>query len=531
MKVQHNPPAIQRIGCRIVPPQSDGKYRVLLEITNAIVSNLDRDGLFRAIAQELQKVPTFDRTGITLYDVDEDHFHIFVLETTRSPVSLCRGADIPHQGSGMGWAFDHQQTLYRPTLPDTYRFFEDEHFLREGIRSVVYLPLITSRKTLGTFQVASRTAHRYSDEDLDFLSHVAKQIAMALENALAYEKVSQLQDRLSKENEYLREEIKSERNVEEIIGKSQAIQAVLEKVKSVAQTGATVLIVGETGTGKELIARAVHDYSHRKHRPLIKVNCAALPSGLVESELFGHEKGAFTGAVTRKIGRFELAHGGTIFLDEIGDIPQDIQAKLLRVLQEQEFERVGGTETKKVDVRVIAATNRQLDEAVTQQTFRADLFYRLNVFPIFVPPLRKRTDDISVLARYFVSRYKRILNKPIAMISPESMKRLIHYPWPGNIRELENVIERAMILCDKPVLDIPVEDAQVPPCGPMPSSDGHKSLEEIERTHILKVLEQTRGVIGGKHGAAEILKVHPNTLRGRLVKLGIKKLEDRTSYV
>jgi len=512
---------MQELAHQIASPDSDAKYRVLLEITNAIVSNLDRDELFKAIAHEIQKIPTFDRTGITLYDPSTERFHIHALETTSPSVSLYRGSDIPRKGSGMGWAFDHQHMLYRPDLPDEHRFFEDEHFLAEGIRSVVYLPLITGRKVLGTFQVASQSPHRYSEANLGFLLHVAKQLAIALENTLAYEQIKTLKDQLHQENVYLQEEIKGECNYEEIIGRDRSFKKVLESVEHVAETNATVLIFGETGTGKELVARAIHRCSQRSSRPLIKVNCAALPAGLVESELFGHEKGAFTGALQKKIGRFELAHGGSIFLDEIGDIPEETQVKLLRVLQEQEFERVGGTQTIKVNVRVIAATNRDLEAALAQQTFRADLFYRLNVFPINVPPLRERTEDIPLLARYFIGKYMKVMNKRIETINPSSMDRLIQYSWPGNVRELENVIERAVILCKGRVLEIEAEFLSS--STSVESPNRLMTLEEMEREYVEKVLRETGWVIGGKRGAAEILNIHPNTLRSRLLKLGINK--------
>lgn len=515
---------MEELSNNITSVESDQKYRILLEITNAICETLDRDELFHAIAQELQKIPTFDRTGITLYDSSTDHFQIYVLETTIPPVSLHRGADIPREGSGMGWAFDHRQTLYRWDLPDDHQFFEDEHFQAERLRSVVYLPLVTRSKILGTFQVASRSPQKYSEADIGFLLHVAKQLAMALDNTLAHEEIHKLKDLLFRENAYLQEEIKSQCNYDEIIGCDRSLQKVLKGVDKVAGTDATVLIYGETGTGKEMFAQAIHQCSPRCSRPLIKVNCAALPTGLIESELFGHERGAFTGALQRKIGRFELAHNGTIFLDEIGDISAEMQVKLLRVLQEQEFERVGGTETIKVNVRVIAATNRDLEAAVGQETFRADLFYRLNVFPIQVPPLRERKKDIPMLAQYFLNKYGKLFLKRIEAIYPATMERLIEYPWPGNVRELENVIERAVILSKGPVLDL--EEEWLSGSGAGVSSPGRLgTLEEMEREYILKVLQQTRWVIGGKKGAAEILKVHPNTLRSRLTKLGIKKPE------
>jgi len=503
---------------------SDEKYRLLLEITNALVGNLDRRELFQAIAQELQKGPTFDRTGITLFDPSTDHFQIYALETTVVPLALQRGDDIPRQGSGMGVVFDQQQMLYRQELPDKHRFFEDEHFIAEGLRSVVYIPLITKRRVLGTFQVASQIPHQYSESDIGFLLHVAKQLALVLENTLAYEEINSLKEQLARENVYLQEEIKSQSNHEEIIGCDQALQAVLKDVDKVARTDSSVLITGETGTGKELFARAIHQNSHRSHHPLIKVNCAALSPGLVESELFGHEKGSFTGALQKKIGRFELAHNGTIFLDEVGDIPAETQVKLLRILQEQEFERVGGTQTMKVNVRVIAATNRDLVSAMGQQKFREDLFYRLNVFPLHIPPLRERKRDIPILARYFVDKYAGFLGKRIEGIHPTTLERLIQYSWPGNIREFENIIERAIILTEGSTLTIEEGWPSLGLTKPRTSSE-FVSLEDMEREYLLKVLQKTKWVIGGTKGAAEILEVHPNTLRSRLEKLGIKKPE------
>lgn len=500
------------------------KYQVLLAITNALVSNLDRDALFKAITSIIRDIITFDRAGITLYDPMTDHFQIYALETTAPPVSLLRGADIPRRGSGMGWTFDHRKTLYRSRLPDDRRFFEDECFYAEGLRSVVYLPLQTREKVLGTFQVASSTPSRYMEADLSFLLEIANQLALALDNAQCYDTIKSLRDQLHKENVYLQEEIKSAHNFDEIIGESQAIRRVLRSVEQVAPTDSTVLIRGETGSGKELIARAIHALSRRKSRPLVRVNCAALPAGLVESELFGHEKGSFTGALNKKIGRFELAHQGTIFLDEVGDLPLDTQAKLLRVLQEQEFERVGGTQTIGADARVIAATNRDLHDAVSHHAFRADLFYRLNVFPIQLPPLRERPDDIPILARYFTDKYMKKMAKRFEAIEHDTMERLLRYAWPGNVRELEHVIERAVIRCAGSALNIGEETLSASNGSPAPP---HRilTLAEMERSHIVKVLELTKWVIGGPKGAAELLNIHPNTLRSRLPKLGIKKPE------
>jgi PAS domain S-box-containing protein len=336
-------------------------------------------------------------------------------------------------------------------------------------------------------------------------------------------------NRLRQQNEYLREEIKSEYNFDEIVGQARSLRAALERVRQVAPLDATALILGETGTGKELIARAIHNASPRRERPLIKVNCAALPTGLVESELFGHEKGAFTGAVERRVGRFALADGGTIFLDEIGEISQETQLRLLRVLQELEFEPVGSSRTVKVDVRVIAATNRDLAQAVADGSFRADLFYRLNVFPIHVPPLRDRREDVPTLARYFAEKYAAKIGKRLARVSRETLERLGAYPWPGNVRELENVIERAVILSPGPELEVEPHLLRAPALPPSPraepgdSASDSASLEALQRRHIAKALEQTRGVIEGPNGAARVLGLNPNTLRSRMKKLGIRR--------
>jgi len=335
--------------------------------------------------------------------------------------------------------------------------------------------------------------------------------------------MEQEQARLRAQNQYLREEIQSLHNFEEIVGQSPAIRAVLDSVRRVAATDASVLICGETGTGKELIARAIHSASKRRDKPLIKINCAALPSGLVESELFGHEKGAFTGAIARRVGRFELADGGTIFLDEVGEIPLKVQAKLLRVLQEREFDRVGGKSPIKVDVRVIAATNRDLSKAVAAQNFRQDLFYRLNVFPISLPPLRERTDYIPLLVRFLVQKFASRIGKEAEGVSPGSLQRLLSYRWPGNIRELENILERAIILADGPIIEIDPAmlgggDSSVPAGSPTDST-----LESVERQHILAVLQRTNWVIDGPNGAGRMLDVHPNTLRSRMKKLGIAR--------
>jgi formate hydrogenlyase transcriptional activator len=357
---------------------------------------------------------------------------------------------------------------------------------------------------------------------LQFLTQVTNQIAIAIDNMKSYEEIVALKARIEAENVYLQEEIKTEYNFEEIIGRSPAIRKVLQNVEQVAQSDSTVLIQGETGTGKELLARAIHNLSPRRERALVKVNCGAIPTGLVESELFGHEKGAFTGALQQRVGRFELADGGTIFLDEVGELPADTQTKLLRVLQEGEFERVGSNKNRRVNVRVIAATNRDLRQAVRSGTFRSDLFYRLNVFPLLVPPLRERRADIPVLVNFFLSRFAKRLGKEIQGVSIDTMDRLMKYSWPGNIRELQNLMERLVVVAEGAIVRI--DDSMLGLDASL-ESHGPQALEDVERAHILRTLQETNWVIHGSRGAAYILGINPSTLRSRMLKLGIKKPE------
>jgi len=379
--------------------RSEERQRILLEINNAIIANLNSESLFHAIANALREVVSFDGAAICLGDPAKDTFRFFALETSSLPEYKFRvGKEFARRESHVGWVLDRGRSLVRRDLTKEREFPVEKRLLAQGIRSYVLAPLFSRGKVFGTLNVASRTPDRYSADEVSFLEEIAKQVSLAVENMWAFEEIAQVKARLEQENLYLQEEIKTAHNFEEIVGHSQAIKQALKAVETVAPTDASVLLLGETGTGKELIARALHNLGQRREKTLVKVNCAALPPGLIENEFFGHEKGAFTGAVTKKIGRFELADGGTIFLDEIGDLPLDLQSKLLRVLQEGEFERVGGTDTIKVDVRVIAATNRDLESAMKEGRFREDLFYRLNVFPIRVPPLRERKGDIPSLA-------------------------------------------------------------------------------------------------------------------------------------
>jgi len=396
-----------------------------------------------------------------------------------------------------------------------------------GMKSYLATPIFFDDKAVGALHITSRRKDAFNEDEINLVEIVARQIGTAINNAQKAEalqkaltEVEQLKNRLMAENVYLKEEIKTEYNFEEIIGESDSLKSVIRQVQKVAPTEVTILIMGETGTGKELFARAIHNLSPRRDRPLVKVNCGAISAGLVESELFGHEKGAFTGAVQQRIGRFELADGGTIFLDEVSELPLDTQVKLLRVLQEGEFERVGNSKPIKVDVRVIAATNRNLKEAVEDGSFRKDLFYRLSVLPLRVPPLRERRSDIPLLANFFLAKFAKATGKQITGISDQTLEQLKAYHWPGNVRELQNAIERAVVLAQEPTTEIsePVFDMN----QGLESPDS-EMLEDIERTHILRVLEKANWVIQGEQGAAQVLGLNPSTLRFRMKKLGIKK--------
>ena len=436
--------------------KSEQRQRVLLEVNNSIVANLDRESLFDATLHSLRGLLHFDLAALALLDSAGDSIRIWAL-ATESAEGMHVGDEFPRAGSHLQPAIDEKKPHIRGDLEKGTRVGREDLLLQQGIRSYVAVPLVAKGRTLGALCLASNTPHRYSPEDADLLLELAGQVALAVDNMRAYEEIADLKARLQQESLYLQEEIKLGHNFEEIIGSSQGLRSTLERVDAVAPTDSTVLILGETGTGKELIARAIHDRSRRSQRALVKVNCAALPSGLIESELFGHERGAFTGATKRRTGRFELADRGTLFLDEVGDIPAEVQVKLLRVLQEGEIERVGGTETIRVDVRVVAATNLNLAKAVEARTFRSDLFYRLNVFPIELPPLRERSEDIEVLARFFADKYAAEMRKRITSFSEKSLSRLQTYPWPGNVRELGSVIERAVIMARGSELEIDLE--------------------------------------------------------------------------
>ncbi len=501
---------------------SEERLRVLLDVNNAIVTCLDRSSLFEATAAALRPLIPFDRAALVLHDRARDVFRVLgVVDAESASSDIQIGTEWPRQGSRAGWVLEHREPLVTADLETAPAFHEHAPLIKRGIKTAVTVPMIVKGDVIGTLNVGSRTRARYGDAEVSLLAAIAEQVALAIENLLAYEQIAALKARLEEENLYLQEEARSEATFGEVVGESPAILGVLANVRKVARTDSTVLVTGETGTGTELIVRAIHDLSARKDKLLVKVNCAALPAGVIESELFGHEKGAFTGALTRKAGRFELANRGTLFLDEIGDLPLELQAKLLRVLQDGEFERVGGTQTLKVDVRLIAATNRDLEKAVSEERFRADLFYRLNVFPILIPPLRKRLQDVPRLARHFAMFYSSKMGKHIGPLGADVLDRLCAYSWPGNVRELQNVVERAVILSPKGRFELGEIAATAPAGGGAKKKP--RSLEDVERDHILAVLEETGWRVSGDRGAAKVLGLKRTTLESRMKKLGIAR--------
>ena len=501
---------------------SQERQGVLLEVNNAIVRCLDRGSLFDAVARALKDVVPYDRAAMLLFDPEADGFRLLgVAGPVPVPPIIPLGTIWPRHGSRTGWIMDHGEPLLTPDLRESPPFAEIAPLLREGILSALSVPLTVKGKVLGTLNVGSRVVGRYGDAELSLLVAIAEQVSLAIENMLAYEEIAHLKARLEEEKNYLQEEAREEGVFGDVVGASTCLREVLAGVRKVADTDATVLVTGETGTGKELIVRAIHDLSRRREKILVKVNCAALPAGVIESELFGHEKGAFTGALTRTVGRFELADGGTLFLDEVGDLPLELQAKLLRVLQDGEFERVGGTRTLKVRVRLVAATNRDLARAVSEEKFRADLYYRLNVFPLHIPPLRERPDDVPRLVRHFVMLYGERLGKRLAPPSAETMRRLCAYPWPGNVRELQNVIERAVILSSGGHLEVG-ELATTAVGGDFDGAPG-RTLDDVEREHVLSVLAETGWRVSGARGAARILGLKRTTLEARMKRLGIER--------
>jgi formate hydrogenlyase transcriptional activator len=516
------------------------QLQLLLDLTNRITSNLELRDLLRAIAANIREVIRADAVTVALPDAASEKFRVFAMDFPHGK-GVAKEELLVTPSAAVKKALDS----LKPVVVDMRERNElaseaSDIVAAEGIKGFCNIPLANRGRVLGILSILRTTETPFSPGDVDFLSRASGQIAIAIENALAYHEISQLKDKLAQEKLYLEEEIRSELNFENIVGNSPALKHVLELVETVAPSDSTVLLLGETGTGKELIARAIHDRSRRKDRTFVKLNCAAIPTGLLESELFGHEKGAFTGAITQKIGRMELADQGTLFLDEVGDIPIEIQPKLLRALQEREFERLGSTHTRRVNIRLVAATNRDLEKMIADREFRSDLYYRLHVFPIRIPPLRERKEDIPQLVSYFVQKFAKQMQKKIDSISPAIMRGLTAWEWPGNIRELENFIERAVIVTRGKSLDAPlgelrktntveshVDQRKVQQIvGQKATSQSDKAsvadeYERRQRDEIIAALTACKGRVGGADGAAARLGMNRTTFLSRMKKFGI----------
>src|SRR2546428_289041 len=500
--------------------QAEDRLQLLLDVTNQVVSNLQLRDLLRAISAGVRRVMQCDLVGVFLPDLDGNRMQTFTLDFPESK-GFIREDYCSMEGSLGGYVFGTGKPWLGNASDVLQLGLKDEPAIPEGLKTGCFVPLVSRNRLLGLLGLGRREENAFSQADIGFLTQVATQIAIGVENALDYEQITEARDRLAEQTFYLENEIRLEHNFEEIIGNSQPLKAVLESVRIVAPAGSTVLIQGETGTGKEVIARAIHNLSFRKSQAFVKVNCAAIPLGLLESELFGHEKGSFTGAIAQRIGRFELAHKGTLFLDEVGDIPLELQPKLLRVLQEQEFERLGSTRTQRVDVRLLAATNASLTQMVAEKKFRSDLYYRLKVFPIDVPPLRDRREVIPLLVRYFANKYARRMGKQIESIPKETMDALSHYTWPGNIRELQNLMERAALLSTGPSLRVPL--AEILTDSGLSAAGGSNALEQAEREQIVRALRVSNWLVRGAHGASARLGLKRTSLNYKIQKLGISR--------
>jgi formate hydrogenlyase transcriptional activator len=506
------------------------RLRLLLEITSRVTSRLDLRQVVDALSTNLFRVMQCDVSALLLPDSESRELRVTTLYNPDARGPFREGSLVPMDSSISGQVLRKAKTIRIDSFeqvredpeifgnPDGQLLYE--RVIEEGLKTGCYLPLVVRDRVVGVMMLARRSDNAFEEDDVILLERVASQVAIAVDNTLEYERATQDRDKETKQRLYLEEEIRAEFG--DIVGESPTLKTTLSLVSVVAPTDSSVLVLGETGTGKELIARAIHKLSSRSQRPFVKLNCAAIPLGLLESELFGHEKGAFTGAVAQKTGRFELADKGTLFLDEVGDIPLELQAKLLRVLQEQEFERLGSNRTHKVDVRLIAATHRDLPAMAKQGTFREDLYYRLKVFPIQVPALRQRTDDIPRLVRHFTTLYAQRMNKRIDAVPPETMDALVRYQWPGNVRELQNFIERAVILSPQSILRAPVSELE-PFQADKKSTAPLNGLAEVERDHILRALEVSNWVIGGLSGAAARLGMKRTSLVYRMKKLCISR--------
>ena len=514
--------AVENALTREALQQETERLQVLLEVNATLMINRDLEKLFPEISRFLRRVIGHDYASVAVYDEAAQALSLYPLDSPLTQGLLETDATLPVKETPAGQALleGEIRIFSREDLVALRSSFVSQ-MLEQGIQSLCCIPLVTRKGTLGTLNLASKEHNAFLGQDLDFLKQVVGQVAVALDNAHAYREIAELKNKLTKEKVYLEDEIRSERNFEEIVGESAALKQVLNEARTVAPSDATVLILGETGTGKELIARAIHRMSSRNNASFIKLNCAAIPTGLLESELFGHEKGAFTGAVSRKIGRLELADKGTLFLDEVGEIPLEMQPKLLRVLEDHEFERLGSTHTIRVNLRLIAATNRDLPQSIGSRQFRSDLYYRLSVFPIRMPELRERKRDIPLLVRYFVQDFARRMKKRIETIPTETMNTLVNWTWPGNVRELENMIERSVILSQGLILTVPLGELRL--AAQNSHHDG--SLESVRRENIVRVLRETGGMLAGPRGAAARLGLKRTTLYSRIKKMGISREE------
>jgi len=517
---------VERLGGMVGRSSASARARdrleLLLNLSTMMTSALDFRDLLRALAATLRGVSQCHWVGIILSNPATKELRLYGIDTLGTEGDPVESTPVPRLAS---------EAVFRSGKPlmadrvDAETFTSDAAYraaIRRGVRAFCDLPLISRGRVVGVLSLSSQVEGAFRSDDVEFLRRAAGQIAIAVDNLLVHDEIHELKQTLAREKVYLEDEIRHEMNFDEIIGTSALLRGVLKHVATVAPTDSTVLIHGETGTGKELIARAIHNLSRRQAHTFVKLNCAAIPTGLLESELFGHERGAFTGAIAQRIGRFELETRGTVFLDEVGEIPLELQTKLLRVLQEREFERLGSSRTLRTDARLIAATNRDLPTMVGEQRFRADLYYRLNVFPIRVPALRERPEDIPLLVRHFVQQFAKRMNRTMETIPSETMDALVRYRWPGNIREMQNLIERAVILSSGRVLRVPLEDV-VGGLTDNRKPREHQSLADAERAHIMAILKDTGCVVSGPHGAATLLGVNRSTLQFRMKKLGITR--------
>lgn len=529
--------ALERLRMQSEIDTKSARLRLLLDLTKSAAAHLELNDLFKKVTAGVRGVirSDFALAGLLDSETGRLHVHAFDLpdyimldQEARSILADALGERLFSSGKsspGKSWVGKTEDFAGMTTEHGIDDATEDDRNWAGGFKSICALPLVSRDRVLGMFALGRRDETSYTHDEVDFLTQVSSLIAVAIENALVTGELRKLKENASAECVSYENEISSERQFEQIVGKSAALHRVLREIKVVAPTDSGILIQGETGTGKELIARALHNMSARRDRPFIKLNCAAIPSGLLESELFGHEKGAFTGAIMRKAGRFEVADKGTLFLDEVGDIPLEVQSKLLRVLQEQEFEKLGSTRTQQVDVRVIAATHRDLKQMVEEGKFRRDLFYRLHVFPMLVPPLRDRREDIPMLVRHYVEKYATRMNRRIEIIPSSAMEVFVNYSWPGNVRELQNFIERAVILSPgstlRPPLDELLDELKETTVPIMPAK--LTTLEEVEREHVLRAIRESNWIIGGPNGAAARLGMKRTTLTYRIRKLNISR--------